>query len=760
MKNKQLHLISLLTVILFLTLAGSAVAVQNYDQNRVIFLVLDGARGRTFDRLLDAGELPNLAMLAGRGTQVKRAVGAFPSTTGPAYAPFVTGCLTGKAGVPGIRWYDRVNEIYRVYCGSDTGGFDKDLNPDVKTIYELLPTDDSLAVFGFIERGCKNKTTPFLKLAIPKLTGDFNAMDRALFDSFWQAYREHGYPRYAFLSMHAPDSVGHAVGPDDSTYDDSIRYHDSLVGELVARLKGEGLFASTTFMITSDHGQQNASQGMDTKSELERVFGMKVYNSVPRVSQTFNLKRKLGLADFDAIFAVSGNSYVMVYVKDPDAPDMKSKPSYDELRAYPCPDGKTRDLVTALLELPAVRTVFLAEGEGRVRCVGRDGESRTVETAEGLRYEVISGSDPLGYDKLKLTSRTMNATQWLEATARAEYPDGPVQVASLFQAAGTGDLVFISEPGWEPWNEGQKGVHGSLIEDQNIVPFLVSGPDVKQGTYPAARTADFFPLTCELLGLQTPAGIDGSSLPILKSRRIPEPLAGETARVALAVAAIEEKAILTEMSVEQKKHNRSLMRIFKKESDHHAELGSRLGILRNLQQRAEAGSTRAAAALLAMPFYSGGKTVDFRKTELAEATAPRGFSLIAFLKSPFTKRNNRQLAQELSVRQQVAASCLAELEKLSPDELASILDPASMKLLGAALSGTAPAAALRGKLSSPMEMNSDRPGSRQAYEVYVAAFNRVQKLIAAGETDPAILQPAMDEFTQARRHYEEFTKTE
>lgn len=760
---KKIHAFLFGCLLLLAFAAPAAASVVEAD--RVVFLVLDGARMRTFDEMLKGGELPRLADLAARGALVERAVGAFPSTTGPAYAPFVTGGLTGKSHLPGIRWFDRARGIYRVYCGTDTGGaIDADLNPDLKTVYELLPPTDSLSVFGFIERGCRQKTTPFLNLAVPKLTGDFHAMDRALFDVFWKAYRDFGFPRFAFLSLHAPDSEGHANGPDGDGYRATLRLHDALVGELVDRMKGEGIFAGATFLVTADHGIQAASQGVDLRAELERVFGLKVWNSVPRVSQTFNLKNRLGLAKFDAIFAVSGNAFVMVYVKAPGASGMEAKPSYDQLRAYPVPGGAARDLPAALLGIAAVRTVLLAEGPGVVRCIGRGGESRIETVAGGLRYKVLSGSDPFGYEPLGVYDRTLSPTKWLDATCRTPWPDAPVQIASLFAAPGTGDLVFISEIGHEPWNEGQKGVHGSLHEDQNVVPFLVCGPRVKPGiTLRAARTADLFPLSCELLGLPVPEGIDGRTLPLFKEKGEDEPaLPADFARVAVAVSRETEKALLVELAQEKKAHDKSLTRFFRAESPRYVELRGRLSRLWDARRGVDAGSSRAASALVGMALYADGKSVETLRAEVASRSQRRGFSLAGLFKAPFEKKAVESLARSLTARLPADAAARALLATLPAGTLAQALDPATLSLLTIAPASVSPAArpvsawpADLAALAEPAAAETLSPAAREAYALYVSANARLRALADGASPDPDRMKAALDDLAAAKARYDE-----
>ena len=80
-------------------------STARYDH--AIVLLADGARADVLAEELAAGRLPNIARhLLERGASVP-AVTSFPSTTGPAYLPFLTGCFPGTCNVPGIRWFDK-----------------------------------------------------------------------------------------------------------------------------------------------------------------------------------------------------------------------------------------------------------------------------------------------------------------------------------------------------------------------------------------------------------------------------------------------------------------------------------------------------------------------------------------------------------------------------------------------------------------------------------------------------------------------------
>ena len=75
---------------------------------KVIFLLLDGARRDSLERHLVNGLMPNTKNLIDEGGSLSSAISVFPSTTGPAYLPFITGLFPGNANMPGIRWFDKV----------------------------------------------------------------------------------------------------------------------------------------------------------------------------------------------------------------------------------------------------------------------------------------------------------------------------------------------------------------------------------------------------------------------------------------------------------------------------------------------------------------------------------------------------------------------------------------------------------------------------------------------------------------------------
>src|SRR5205814_10278131 len=124
------------------------------DGAQVVMIIADGARPDILARSIDNGQLPALAALREEGC-LSTVTSAFPSVTGPAYAPFLMGRYPGSVGLPGLRWYDRSRRIARLsghsrsYVGAEMRFVDRDIDPASPTIFELAkPSFGALSVIG------------------------------------------------------------------------------------------------------------------------------------------------------------------------------------------------------------------------------------------------------------------------------------------------------------------------------------------------------------------------------------------------------------------------------------------------------------------------------------------------------------------------------------------------------------------------------------------------------------------------------------
>ena len=125
-----------------------------------MIIIADGARPDALKRAIDGGNLPALARLRGEGTLCD-VTSAFPSVTGPAYAPFIMGRYPGNVGLPGLRWFDRSHKTAgmpghsRSYVGPEMRFVDSDIDTGSPTIFELArPSFGALSV---ISRGLEKE---------------------------------------------------------------------------------------------------------------------------------------------------------------------------------------------------------------------------------------------------------------------------------------------------------------------------------------------------------------------------------------------------------------------------------------------------------------------------------------------------------------------------------------------------------------------------------------------------------------------------
>src|SRR5207342_345073 len=84
---------------------------------QAIILLADGARADVFERMLAAGELPEIERHVVARGGYRRATSTFTSTTIPAHLPFLTGRFAGSANVPGYRWFDHRSQPRRAPLG-------------------------------------------------------------------------------------------------------------------------------------------------------------------------------------------------------------------------------------------------------------------------------------------------------------------------------------------------------------------------------------------------------------------------------------------------------------------------------------------------------------------------------------------------------------------------------------------------------------------------------------------------------------------
>lgn len=469
---------------------------------RVLLLLVDGLHPGVAEAALGRGELPHLAaMVRDGGTQ--RGITAFPSTTSVAYLPFLTGCTPGRCNIPSIRWLDRTTytgrwwrdrETVRSYCGYQAGRLDRDIVPEVETIFQLVP--ESLAIFTPVARGLTPERDPSqgerqfwgaLAHYVEWHQPSDDAVTRHLMKGLDQPYR------FIFAQFPAVDGYTHQSTPDGPRVLEALRRVDRTVGRVRARLTERGELDDTLIMLVSDHG----ASAVHTHLDLADWFRGQ---GVPTMSHP-----KLWERDPAAAVMVAGNGSAMVYAR----PGV-CRPERWPLSRLRQPEtfGSNHDVIAALTTEAAVAFVAAEERPGVARVVGANalgrGEAEIAREGDLIRYTPLSG-DPLGIG----SERTMPEAGWLDATWDAAFPDACVQIMDQFRAARTGDLIVVGNEGYDFRKRFEvpehKSGHGSMIRAHMQVPVWTSVP----GPLAPLRTVDLFPAMLEWLGIAAPGALDG-----------------------------------------------------------------------------------------------------------------------------------------------------------------------------------------------------------------------------------------------------------
>lgn len=489
-----------------------------------IILLADGARADVFERMLAAGELPEIERHVVARGGYRRATSTFTSTTIPAHLPFLTGRFAGSANVPGYRWFDRTAWkrgmplgpwCFRSYNGPEARFVDSDIAPDAPTLFEL--TANSQNIFGAITRGLAKG----------------NNLAAARKNRLWiSAHFRHDYVtaddaarEVLVAAIDTPAPVRFAVLPGidwNSHYDDpfgegayeAYRRADRTVGAVVRKLQRLKTYDETLIAVVSDHGHAPVNEHYDIAVKLEEDFGLKTaYHSM-----------RAWRSGADAITAVSGNAMAHIYLR-------AARGGWRHRTARGGVDAIAPDLIGGLLKLPAIDIVVTRYGSGDLLIESRRGRARLREEDGGLVYNALA-SDPFGYGQLP---ERMSHEQALTLTADTEYPDALLQTAQIFRSDRTGDLVISAAPGYDLRDKYERpehrSSHGALHAQHINVPLAISAP-VAHGPM---RTADVFSMVLEWLGLPEPANVDGVS------RFTPQQLPTEPIRVERTAAAIASR---------------------------------------------------------------------------------------------------------------------------------------------------------------------------------------------------------------------------
>ena len=462
---------------------------------KVIFLLLDGARYDCLNRYLDLGHLPNVDKIIKNNGSNSSAISVFPSTTGPAYVPFLTGLYPGNMNMPGIRWFNKIqfskNEsdsgAHRSYVGIGSIFFNTDLKKSKKTMFEIVKK--SRSIFNEITRGLDSKynMTKISKIYY-KIKSHFSGssdIDSVAMEKLLSAIDSEA--EFIFCCLHGLDSNSHIYGFDHDIVLQSYKSFDYNLGIVLSKLENNNELNDTLLIITSDHGHSNTLTHIDLVEFLEsRNFRV--------LSYPFILNKYY--RDINASVMVSGNSMAHIYLRK----------DFNWEKKYTFIDSEK--LIDSLLKINGIDLVMALNQKNHIIIKSDRGLAVLEEKENLLRYQPLE-NDPFGYPKM---NEFLSSDDVLSQTYNTEYPDALIQIVQIFKSNRCGDIVVSADSGFDLRKKYEypehKSSHGSLQKSHMFVP-LIMNKRIKQEHI---RTVDLFPTILDYLNKEIANDIDGKKL--------------------------------------------------------------------------------------------------------------------------------------------------------------------------------------------------------------------------------------------------------
>ena len=459
-------------------------------------IIADGVRPDSLAHSIDSGHLPALAALREEG-QLSTITSAFPSVTGPAYAPFLMGRYPGSIGLPGLRWYDRSRRVAKLsghsrsYVGAEMRLVDRDIDRASPTIFELAKP--SLGALSVIWRGLRRRerigqSAAFIaRAAATHFRGDVRgwlAIDRQVGEEAARRLRTQRV-RFAFIALTGIDKTSHAKGQNAKIVIDAMRIVDDTVAQIRSDAERDGRWKKMHLWVGSDHGHSPVREHED----LVALISGWGYTTLAH-PWAFN-------ASADVAVMVSGNAMTHLYLDL----EQKTRPWWPSL------GDKWNDLADRLLTRASVDLLILPTSAASCEIRARGRGSATLTWVESRYSYTPNSGDPLGIG----AQNSLDDGEAYDATIASDYPDALVQIAHLIASPRCGDIVLSAARDWDYRARYEPiphvSSHGALHREHMLVPLLLNRAPVGI----PRRTVDVMPSALAALGITAPKTLDGIS---------------------------------------------------------------------------------------------------------------------------------------------------------------------------------------------------------------------------------------------------------
>ncbi|MEJ2152342.1 MAG: hypothetical protein P8Y29_05190 [Gemmatimonadota bacterium] len=285
-RGKLAWLAVLVLAIVLFTFATSSDPRQQFAKDPVVLVILDGTNEAVFSSMLHAGELPYLAkLLAPDSAGVRHGVytaatSVWPSTTGPAYAPFLMGVFQELTKEFPIIYEVLGREQTFNQAGLLTRRGWRDDGRVIRPLHEnYFSLPGAIGMYGLnqvAENDLQNLLS-FVNYLSPELnTRRFNditefdgelfpwgrwgrwrllmeeffsiaSIERVVRERRWSARKLGHLPRFSMISLRLPDDTSHHYGMGDE-YALALRQADEILGAIGYVFRQQGVLDGLLIM--------------------------------------------------------------------------------------------------------------------------------------------------------------------------------------------------------------------------------------------------------------------------------------------------------------------------------------------------------------------------------------------------------------------------------------------------------------------------------------------------------------------------------
>ncbi len=465
---------------------------------KCVMLLFDGARFDVWSDLLSAGRLPNISRYILTNGSFLKGYSTLPTTTGPAHIPFLYGMFAGKAGVPGIRWFDKsrahrpflTRAVMRSYVGTSCFAMGDDVGREYAPLYSYFQQPAN--VFGHLDahKGTRLRSNRLQKIAYyvrAHRTDEWEMVDQAAARATSRGLQQGA--DFIFSLFPGIDELTHLHYPTHERVMHQYARLDRMVGDMAHGLSAEQM-SQTLFFIVSDHGLTRTH----THVPLVHISEEAGYTPIffPRIRRRH----------YDLAILESGNALASIYFMQP----VNDRPAFiGELLSI----DRNRRFLDGLVGHEGIDYIAYRVDDSVLGVRGRDGELVLDYSGAGSVNASLIGANPLQFD---IRCGLAALRDSIDLTRGTAYPDSVVQLQQLFASCRTGDIVVFPKEGYDlraryEWPE-HKSSHGSLLKAHMEVP-ICTNLQLKSTT---CRTVDVFPTIVRSLGLSLFNDVDGQPI--------------------------------------------------------------------------------------------------------------------------------------------------------------------------------------------------------------------------------------------------------